>query len=235
MKTIAILQSNYIPWKGYFDIINRVDEFVIYDTVQYTKNDWRHRNRIKTPQGVQWLSIPVRRGSLSQRINETRVQDPRWAVKHWKTIAQNYGGSQCFDVFRSAFEPLYLDEAPTLELLSDVNLRFIEVVCGVLGITTPISVAGSTGTGERSERLIDLCQDRGASVYLSGPAARDYLDVPGFQRRGIEVEWMDYTGYPEYPQLHGDFTHEVSIIDLICNVGREGPAFMKSFNKEEEQ
>lgn len=232
MKKIAILQSNYIPWKGYFDLINSVDEFVIYDTVQYTKNDWRNRNRIKTSQGVQWLTIPVRQKKLSQRIDETEVQAQQWHGKHWKAITQSYSRAAHFKTFRDEFEALYVEKAASLRLLSEINVQFIVAICSLLGIETQITFADSLVSGEKSERLVRICKERRAAAYLSGPSAKGYLDTELFRRNNIAVEWMDYAGYPVYPQLHGEFVHEVSIIDLICNVGKDAQRYMKSFHRE---
>lgn len=131
MKKIAILQSNYIPWKGYFDLINSVDEFVLYDDMQYTKNDWRNRNKIKTPQGVQWLTIPVTRKSLGQKIKDTQVSDPSWRNKHWKTICQNYGKAKYFSTYAPLFESLYLNDSSPY--LSEINKNFILAINSMLG------------------------------------------------------------------------------------------------------
>jgi hypothetical protein len=219
MKRIAILQSNYIPWKGYFDIINSVDEFVLYDEVQYTKNDWRNRNQIKTVNGSQWLTIPVRRTSLTQKINETRTDGNRWRKKHWHSICQWYAKSSYLKTYRDHLETLYMGDDE--ENLSAINQAFIHAVCKIIHI--PTAITSSTDyhlTGGRSERLLSLCQQARATSYLSGLAAKDYLDVGLFEAAGIEVAWMDYTGYPAYGQLYSPpFIHEVSILDLILNKG----------------
>lgn len=226
MKKIAILQSNYIPWKGYFDLIRSVDEFVLYDDMQYTKNDWRNRNLIKTPNGPAWLTIPVRQESLAQTIRETRIADPRWATRHWKSIAQNYARATYFKEYRDAFEELYLNAAEPW--LSEINRRFLLAVNSLLGITTTIRCSSEfTLAPGKSERLLELCKTLGATTYLSGPAARDYLDVAIFTEAAIEVEWMDYCGYPEYSQLFPPFAHGVSIVDLIFNEGANAINFMK--------
>ena len=136
MKKIAILQSNYIPWKGYFDLINMVDEFIFYDEVQYTKNDWRNRNKIKTPQGIQWLTIPVRQENLEQKIKDTKISDKKWNIKHWRTISQNYSKAKYFKDYKDIFEELYLtcDE----EYLSEINYKFITTINEILGIKTKL-------------------------------------------------------------------------------------------------
>ena len=171
MKKIAILQSNYIPWKGYFDIIRSVDEFVLYDDMQYTKNDWRNRNKIKTRNGLEWLTIPVRVESLHQTIRETKISNPVWHKQHWKTLAQNYAKAAHFKEYKDAFEELYL--TATEEYLSEINRKFLTAINAMLGITTIIRCSSEfTLAPGKSERLLELCQKLGATTYLSGPAAR---------------------------------------------------------------
>lgn len=229
VKQVAILQSNYIPWKGYFDLINMVDEMILYDDVQYTRRDWRNRNIIKTPSGPQWLTIPVDvKGKYLQKINETKVSEPDWGKKHWQTIKHNYARARHFRELAQVIEPLYLEEGETL--LSRINFRFISAICRFLGVATRISWSTDYPLAEgRNERLIALCIGAGASRYLSGPAAGSYLDASMFHGQGIEVSFMDYSGYPSYQQLHGAFDHQVTILDLLFNEGRDAPRFMKSF------
>jgi len=229
MKRIAISQSNYIPWKGYFDLINTVDEFVLYDDMQFTRRDWRNRNQIKTPAGLQWLTIPVEvKGKFHQRINETKVSDPGWSRHHWRTLELTYARARHFDAYRDQVRELYL--GVTSSGLSEINHRFLQAICGWLGIGTPLRWSSDYELeGERSERLLNICRQAGANVYHSGPAARDYLDTARFAAAGVEVVWMDYSGYPTYGQLHGDFQHGVSILDLLFNEGPDAPKYMKSF------
>jgi len=230
-KTVAILQSNYIPWKGYFDLINSCDIFVLYDDMQYTKNDWRNRNKIQTKQGLKWLTIPVRQETLSQCINETKISDARWNIKHWKTITHNYTKARYFNDYKDLFEDLYLNMQN--ELLSEVNYRFIVAINKIMSIDTVIKKSSEFKLAQgKSERLLDICKTLDADVYLSGPAAMDYLDVQLFKREGIGVEWMNYDNYPVYEQLHQPFEHGVSILDLIFNEGSESKKYMKSFNYE---
>ncbi len=227
MKKVAILQSNYIPWKGYFDLIAAVDEFIIYDEMQYTKNDWRNRNKIKTQKGAEWITIPVRIESLSQRIDQTQVFADNWAVKHAKTLQQNYAKAKCYADVRDFVFRLY-DQAMKTRSLSQINFIFISNICQFLGIDTKLSHSTDYGLIEgKSERLVDLCQKTGATHYLSGPAAKDYLQTELFDQADIAVEWMDYSGYPEYSQLFPPFVHGVSILDLIFNEGENARKFMK--------
>lgn len=226
-KSVAILQSNYIPWKGYFDIINSVDEFVIYDTAQYTKNDWRNRNKIKTIQGVNWLTIPVKH-STSQEIREIQVLNNKWQQKHWRTLLQNYSKSKYFNIYKDIFENLYLKENDTF--LSKINYNFILAINKILGINTKISCSEDyLVNGEKSEKLLNICKQSNATEYFSGPAAKNYLDIELFRQEDIKVNWVDYSGYKEYNQLHPPFEHAVSILDLIFNEGGNAKNFMKSF------
>jgi hypothetical protein len=228
-KKIAILQSNYIPWKGYFDLVNMVDEFVLYDDMQYTRRDWRNRNYIKTPNGLKMITIPVQvKNRYLQKIKETKVSDLSWTKKHWASIMHSYSGTKHFSNYRDVFEPLYLECRE--EFLSRINFRFIEAVCLILGIETKISWSMDYELVDgKTERLVGLCKSADATHYISGPAARDYIEEDIFERAGIELTYIDYSGYPEYTQLFGGFEHNVSIIDLIFNEGPDATNFMKSF------
>ena len=231
-KTAAIVQSCYIPWKGYFDLINMVDEFVLYDDVQFTRRDWRNRNRIKTPQGLQWLSVPVEvKGKYHQSIKDTLVSESSWGRQHWDTLRHNYARATYFERYAEIFKEIYLTE--TDPHLSRINLRFIEAVCGILGIGSRITWSMDYELADgKSERLLGLCQAVGCNRYLSGPSARDYMDLDLFAAHDIEVEFMDYSGYPEHPQLFGPFEHHVTILDLIFNVGPAARTYMKSFGRQ---
>lgn len=227
MKRVAILQSNYIPWKGYFDLIASVDEFVFYDVAQYTKNDWRNRNKIKTPNGMQWLTIPVKQERLEQTILETRISDNKWNIKHWKSISNAYSKAKFFKEYRDAFEQLYLSSHELC--LSRINYKFIQLINTLLGVKTQLSFADDyVLVNGKNERLVDLCRKLEATHYISGPAAQAYLDEGLFRSEGICVEWMDYSEYPEYEQLHPPFEHAVSVIDLIFNQGPDSAKYMKN-------
>jgi hypothetical protein len=228
VKRVAIVQSNYIPWKGYFDLINLVDEFVLYDDRQYTRRDWRNRNRIKTPQGPAWLTVPVQvSGRYHQRIDETEIADLDWGRAHWRTIVHNYADAPFFDLQHDRVERLY---ATNERLLSLVNRSFLEEICSILEIRTRITWSSDyEGVGAKTERLVSLCRQTGADVYLSGPAARAYIEEEQFAAAGIALEYMDYAGYPEYPQLHPPFEHQVSVLDLLFNVGPAATQYLRSF------
>lgn len=226
-RRVAILQSSYIPWKGYFDLIHMVDEFVLFDTAQYRRNDWRNRNKIKTARGPTWLSIPVS-ASHKQRIQEVEIDDASWNDRHWKTLAHEYARAPYFANYRAQFEELY--RGCHERLLSHVNYRFLTAVCTILGIKTRFSWSSDYPKIEgKTERLVHWCKSLNAKEYLTGPAAKDYIDEGLFAKAGIELRYMDYSGYPEYRQLHPPFEHAVSIVDLIFNEGPNAPRFMKSF------
>lgn len=227
MKKIVITQSNYIPWKGYFDSIAIADEFVIYDDMQFTRRDWRNRNIIKTPNGNKWLTIPVEvKGKYFQKINETKISDKNWNINHWNIIKQNYGKSKNFGDYKDFFEELYLNT--TSVYLTEINVRFINAICEILKINTNIRFSSEfVLKEERSERLLDICLNLKGTDYYSGPAAKDYLDEQIFERSCIKVHYFDYTGYPEYDQLNQPFEHGVSVLDLIFNKGTASKEFLK--------
>lgn len=229
-KKIAILQSNYIPWKGYFDLINMVDEFVIFDSVQYTRRDWRNRNKILTPFGSKWLSIPIDvKGKYFQKICETRISDIGWGEKHWNIIKHNYRKAPYFLEYAPIFKELYLENHE--ELLSRINFNFIEAVNNLLGIETIITWSDDFNLlPGKSECLLGICETSAADVYVSGPSAKGYLDTKIFVEANIKVEWMDYNNYPLYNQMFAlPFEHSVTILDLIFNEGGNASKYMKSF------
>jgi hypothetical protein len=225
-KLVAILQSSYVPWKGYFDLMGMVDEFIIYDDVQYTRRDWRNRNRLKSPEGVRWLTIPVQvKGRYHQRIDETVISDPSWAERHWATLTAWYARAPFFELYRPVLQDLYLGMSD--RYLSAVNRRFLETLSDLLGISTVLSNSSDYHRdGVKTDRLVGICVAAGASRYLSGPAGRSYINEARFHARGITVEWMTYDDYPVYPQLHPPFDHHVSALDLLLNVGEDAPKYM---------
>jgi hypothetical protein len=223
---VAIVQSNYIPWKGYFDLIAAADTFILYDDVQFTRRDWRNRNLIKTPQGTQWLTVPVKaKGKYLQTVRETEIDGSDWADKHWRSLGSNYARAPYFKEIAMLLEPLYAQQHRTL---SELNRTFIAAICGYLGIGTALADSSDFSLVEgKSERLADLCRQAGATTYISGPAARAYLDEETFAKHGIAVKWFNYDGYPDYPQLWGPFLPGVSVVDLLFNCGPEAPRAMK--------
>jgi hypothetical protein len=229
MKKLLITQSNYIPWKGYFDSINIADEFILFDDVQFTKRDWRNRNQIKTKDGVQWLTIPVEvKGKYFQKINETKISDKDWGENHWTKICHSYSKAKYFNDYKNIFEKLYLN--CNEEYLSKINHMFLVAICDILGIKTKMIWSSDFDLlEEKTERLVDICRIRNATDYYSGPAAKAYMNESIFEKENIKVHYFHYSGYPEYNQLYGNFTHAVSIIDLLFNEGPNAKKFMKSF------
>jgi hypothetical protein len=228
-RKVAIVQSNYIPWKGYFDLINSVDEFILFDDMQYTRRDWRNRNKIKTAQGLMWLTIPVDvKGKYFQKIKDTKINDVEWQQHHWKAIIHNYSRAPYFHKYKDFFEDLYLNCHDVF--LSQVNFRFIEAICRILGIKTKLSWSMDYEIVDgKTERLVKLCKQAGATEYLSGLAAKDYIDSKLFDDENIKLNYADYSGYPEYHQLFQPFEHTVSIIDMIFNQGTNTTKYLKSF------
>lgn len=209
-------------------MIAAVDEFILYDDMQYTRRDWRNRNRIKTPQGVQWLTVPVKvKSRYHQKIRETEINDSDWATTHWKTLMQNYRRARYYKEIAEWLEPIYLAKPYTH--ISQLNRRLIEAICDFLDIRTVISNSWDYKLIEgKTECLAELCTQAVATEYVSGPAARNYIDEEIFSQRGIKVTWFDYSDYSEYPQLWGEFTHEVTILDILFNCGTDASRYMKN-------
>ena len=231
MKKIAILQSNYIPWKGYFDIMGSVDEFIIYDEMQYTKNDWRNRNKIKTTNGLIWLTIPVKIEKLNQKINETKTADNKWYIKHKNSLQTNYGKATKFKECKDFIFNIY-EQASRLDYISEINYTFLNEINKFLKISTKISFSTDYNIGDgKTERLINICKQSNSNIYLSGPSAKNYIDEALFTKNNINLEWFDYIGYKEYEQLYPPFEHGVSILDLIFNTGEDAYKYLKSTRK----
>jgi hypothetical protein len=224
MTTVAIVQSCYIPWKGYFDLIQRADQFVLYDGVQYTSRDWRNRNRIKTFHGLQWLTIPVL-ATREQRISDVECADERWRNHHWRAIRHAYAKTPYFNQYAATLEELY--HTPNT-MLSDINQCFLEGICKLAGINTPMHLLKEhvVSHGDKTDKLIAVCKQYNATRYLSGSSAKTYLDITKFTDADIEVEWMNYDHYLEYPQLHSPFEHAVSMLDMLFNVGSAWKEYM---------
>lgn len=227
MKKIAILQSNYIPWKGYFDIIGQVDEFVLYDDMQFTKRDWRNRNKIKTASGLLWLTIPVEvKGKFEQRICDAKISDKNWTKEHFNSISHHYAKAKFFKYYKTWLEDIYTKVAME-DNLSRVNYLFLKEICSFLNIKTNITWSMDYKVvGTKTERLISICQQAGATHYLSGPSAKNYVVEGDFFNQNIRLEWMSYFGYQEYEQLYPPFEHGVTILDLILNVGESSNHFL---------
>jgi len=229
---LAVLQPGYLPWLGFFDQMMRADVFVCYDDVQFDRHGWRNRNRIKTPNGPIWLTVPVhQKGKFGQTNREVEIDNQRpWAKKHLASIHQHYA--------RSPFIDRYLPELETLllrpwERLLDLDLAIIELMASWLSINRPIVLASSLNiSGQSSERLLAICRHFGADRYLSGNAAHTYLDVRTFESEGIRVVWQNYQ-HPEYPQLHGSFLPYLSALDLLLNMGPKSINILTSQQKNQ--
>jgi hypothetical protein len=224
-RTLVVLQPGYLPWLGFFDQLLRSDIFVLYDDVQFDKNGWRNRNRIKSPTGPHWLTVPVRIRSLTQRILETQIDDRQpWARKHLGTIKQFYAGAPFLKRYLPELEELLAGRR--WDRLIDLDVAVIQLFCAWLRIERQMVRASELGIGgERSERLLNICRHLGARRYLSGNAAQSYLDVELFVRHGIEVKFQNYE-HPVYPQQHGQFVPLLSALDLLLNCGDESAAIV---------
>jgi hypothetical protein len=220
----VILQPSYIPWRGYFHQISRADIFVFYDDVKYDKNGWRNRNRIKSPGGAQWLTIPVLTPELETRqtpIDEIRIDWSRnWIRKHWNSLETSYNKAPYFSKYRPILEPYYHSHP---EFLVDFTIPLTIQLSHELGIHNSEFIRSSslTGiTGKKTDRLIQILTQLRATEYLTGPAARDYIDEAEFRAHGIHLEYMAYN-YLDYEQLYPPYDPQVSILDLMFMTGSQ--------------
>ena len=227
MHKCAILQSNYIPWKGTFDLINQVDSFIFLEDVDYTTRDWRTRNKIKTSNDTTWLSVPVKKAPRGTKIYQIEiVQDQNWQEKHYKTILMNYKRAPFFNQNHYLLEEIYLKNK--WSNLSEFNIFTIKLLAKALNITHTefISSLNLTSSGTKDDKLIQLCQKVGADFYLSGPAAKVYIDQDNFSNANIQLAYINYNNYPSYKQLHGQFDHHVSVLDVLFNCGNAAQEFI---------
>lgn len=224
MTHLVILQSSYIPWKGYFDLIHDADLFIFYDDVQFTKNDWRNRNRIKTPRGAQWLSVPVG-DKISRKICEVEIGSSQWQTKHFTSLRLNYCKCPFFEQYSFLLDELFLKNR--WKFLSQFNQFAIQIIADVLGIKAEFTDSRSLeSSGSKLDRLLSLIKQTGADTYISGPSAKAYIDEEHFKREGIHLVWKDYSGYPQYVQRFPPFEHAVTVLDLLFNVGPEAPYYI---------
>jgi hypothetical protein len=227
MTTVVVLQPGYIPWLGFFDQMRRADHFVYYDDVQFDKHGWRNRNRVKGPAGPTWMTVPVRHtGRADQLVLHTEiVEGTNWEKKQIRTLEQFYARAPHREPYAAEF-------AATIgrhwKMLAELDIAVIDVMRRWLGIATPTYRSSELGIdGDKSGRLVNLCRHFGANRYLSGEAARSYLDVAQFDRAGIDVAWQSYA-HPTYSQLHGEFVSHLSALDLILNVGEDSRRILTS-------
>lgn len=224
---VMITQSNYIPWKGFFDSIAAVDCYVVFDEMQYTKRDWRNRNKIKTDQGLKWMTVPVEvKGKFYQKINETKLANQDWQKSHLGQLKHHYKNSKCFNEIFPWIEELFLN--CHYNTISEVNLYFIQAICRFLNIETKILYSKDFKLVEnKTQRLVDICCALQATSYHTGSAAKNYMEEDLFKKKNISVNYWDYSGYKEYQQLFSPFEHGVTIFDLLLNEGSNSPNFLK--------
>jgi WbqC-like protein family len=225
-----MIQSNYIPWRGYFDFIDDCDLFLYYDDVQYTHRTWRNRNRIKTDRGPIWLTVPVvhDQGTL---IQDARIDyGTRWLDKHIRSLTLAYGKAPHFAAYADAFFELLRGRTETI---SELNVRICKWIMSQLGIHTQTRMSREFGiAGDKLDRPLLLARHLAATTYLSGPTAKPYTDAEGFRAAGIALEFKRYD-YPEYPQLHGAFEPNVTVLDLLFNCGPDARRYLKSLKPNE--
>ena len=216
---VVVLQSNYIPWKGYFDLIHDADTFVFYDEVQYTKNDWRNRNQIYTKNGLQWLTIPIHKDAVKLKISEVNIKDEAWQAQHFKSLLLGYKRAPCFSQIEPFLHEVYIEN--TWRNLSELNRHLTIEVSRMLSIQTKFEDSKTYDlTGDKVGKLLGLLKQLGATEYISGPSGRDYLAPHEnlFNENGILINYKNYDGYPEYRQMSHPFVHGVSIIDMLANI-----------------
>ena len=225
MTTLVILQPSYLPWIGYFDQIRRADVFIYYDDVQFDKHGWRNRNRIKGPRGPVWLTVPVRHQNLTQRaILDVEIDNRQpWARKHVASLTQYYAQAPHTAGLVPELADLLLQP---WQRLVDLNIATIAMICRWLDLKRPIYRSSELGVGgDRNQRLVEICRRFSADTYLSGNAAKAYLDLDLFAMYGIAVKWQDFE-HPVYPQQHGEFAPYLSMVDMIFNAGTTSLSFI---------
>lgn len=226
MKKIAILQSNYLPWKGVFEMMNQVDSFVFLEDVQYTEQDWRNRNIVKTNDGDKWIVVPVKNsGKNGQLICEVEIDNrSNWQMKHFNSFQMNYGRAPYFKRYKWMLEYIYLNHK--WYSLNELNIYIIKLIANELNINTEfINSTLLNATGTKDDRIIEICKKLNASEYLSGPAAKNYIISEKFKKENIKVEYINYE-YPIYKQMYEPFNHYVTIFDLIFNCGPDAAYYI---------
>lgn len=226
---VLITQSNYVPWRGYFAAFRNVDHVVLLDSVQYTRRDWRNRNRIRIADAPRWLSIPVAtKGGYTMPIAAIKVVEPGWGQAHADLISNAYGGCPHAED-ANEIGHLIAEAASLTTLLTEINERLLRSVAGRLGITTPITVVRDPDDLGATERLAHIAKGLGATTYVSGPAAQAYMDEQVFANREIVVEYLDYSALPEDPEGVIPGSGEYSLLDLVARRGWDAAAALTSF------
>jgi hypothetical protein len=222
---VGMIQPNFLPWRGYFDFIDDVDLFIIYDDVKYTHRDWRNRNKIKTNNGLKWISVPVIHNS-NTLINEALIDySSRWVEKQIKTITLSYQNAKYFEVYSKELFNILMAKP---KLLSELNYNLIKWIMKELEINTRLQFASEfKKTGSKFDKPLKILKLVGATEYLSGPTAKEYTEINKYNNANIKVEYKEYN-YKEYPQLWGSFLPNVSILDLLFNCGDNSREFLKS-------
>lgn len=215
---ITIHQPQFLPWLGYLDKIDRADLFIVLDTVQFKKNEWQNRNRIRTADGWQWLTVPVLH-HFGQRVQDVRINPTAgWREQHLRALEMHYARAPFRDRYLPELRAIY---AQPWTKLSDLNLAVIRWLLQAYGITTPVRcAAGIVAREEPTDRLIDLCLAVGATQYLAGPGAEGYMDKPRFEASGVELEIQEFH-HPAYRQVYEPFEPNLSAIDLLLCAGSD--------------
>lgn len=232
-RTIVILQSNYIPWKGYFDLMNSADVFVIYDEVQFTRRDWRNRNKIILNGKPHWLTIPVdTKGEYESPIKEVKVSDPRWAEKHWSSMRHAYVKAKYFDMYEEQVAKAY-ERAGKYRFLTEINELFLNVLSDFLSIDTLLEHSNKipANNTDPTQRLLEICKGFNGKRYISGPSAKNYIDQKQFEEAAVKLHYANYTGYTDYKQNSETLEHGVSVIDLLMHEGQNARKHLKSVSE----
>lgn len=227
MTKIAILQPNYIPWKGVFDLINRVDTFVFYDDVQYTTKDWRNRNKIKTENGSMWLSVPVlNKSRRHQLICDAMIDKTKhWQKDHFKKISFYYKKTKYFNEYKHLLDTIYLENQ--WNCLSELNIYSTMLIASEIGInanwikSSDLKIHGS----KNGEKVVKICKMLGCNEFINGPSSKAFMDEHLFKQNGIRLDYMSYS-YPEYEQAYEPFLHQVTVLDVLFNCGKDSKKFI---------
>lgn len=226
---VVVLQPTYLPWMGYLGMVDLADIFVFYDDVQFSVQSWQQRNKIKTAQGWIWLTVPVVR-QFGSTINDTRINNiTNWNKKHWESIKQSYSKAPFFEKYALIFQGVYENE---WEYLADLNISLIKKTAEILGLETKFMVSSELKSeGVKTERLMNILNKIGATEYISGPGARDYIEVDKFKENSVKLYWYEYQ-HPVYPQIRGEFIPYLSVIDLLFNTGDEALRYIREGSQD---